>query len=85
MVKYGLLAAAIILTGCSTMNESRLVADETHLVRQNADLLNCRVGSTPVCKMSGAQGREMIKSCECTQIPYYLSGGRTFGTQRRRH
>ena len=85
MVKYGLLAAAIALAGCSSMNESHLVADEMQLVRQNPHMLNCRVGSGPVCKMSGERGRETIKSCECAQLPYYLTGGRTFGTQQHRH
>ena len=78
MAKYGLLAAAIVLAGCSTMNESQLVADETQLVRQNPHMLNCRIGSTPVCRMSG----ETIKSCKCGRLPYYLTGSRTIETQR---
>ena len=85
MVKYASMAAAIALAGCAGTYESRLVTDETQSVHQRPQVLRCRLGDAPVCKMSGEQGREKIETCECMQVPYSLTGVGTFGTRRTRH
>jgi hypothetical protein len=82
MVRCGLLALMIVLAACSGMSKNRSVADGSHLVGEYPQIPDCRLGSTPVCKMSDREG---IKTCRCMQLPYNLTGGRSFGTAPRRH
>ena len=84
MVRHALWVATIALVGCSGMNETRLVADESQLLPENPLMTKCRMSESLICRTSGERGREKVTSCECAQIPYDLTGGRSFGTRRPR-
>ena len=83
MVRHAWWVAIIMLVGCSGMNES-LVTDEAQLLAQDAQMTKCRMTESLICKTSGERGRERVTSCECAQVPYDLTGGRSFGTRRPR-
>jgi hypothetical protein len=83
MPGYRLLAAAIVLAGCSTLHENQSLGSESQLVQQNPRMLKCRMGSTMVCKTSGAGNQKKWQDCRCTQTPYSLNGARNFRVRQR--
>lgn len=84
MKKIAFLVVTTLLSACSSMSENRLTLSAVDEA-SHPQLLNCGLGSKPVCRATGKHADGSVTNCRCERLPYMLGESQPGRTRIRRH
>jgi len=65
MDKVVLLVVAVLVVGCTSMNDGSYMPSEVQVARQNPVLLDCPTGSVALCRRSVGRVNKSYSMCKC--------------------